>query len=115
MTLLKFSRLRPLTNRTVHPWGSEGVEPFAWFEGKEVGALDRNAQMQLNFAAGEFQIKGQPLLLCSGSDHSGPDDTGLEVWDGAVALAKYLEANEDLIRGRGVIELGAGTGLVALE
>ena len=40
--------------------------------------------------------------------------TGSSVWDGAVALARYLERQPARVRGRDVLELGAGTGLVGL-
>lgn len=40
--------------------------------------------------------------------------TGLVSWDGAVVLAKYLEKNFDLVNGKLVLELGAGTGIAGL-
>ena len=41
--------------------------------------------------------------------------TGLTVWDGAVTMAKYLEAvvGPAGLAGKCVLELGAGTGLVS--
>lgn len=41
--------------------------------------------------------------------------TGLRTWDAAMHLASYLTVEgQDLVRGKRVLELGAGTGLVAL-
>ncbi len=40
--------------------------------------------------------------------------TGLVSWDGAVVLAKYLESRPDLVKGKRVLELGSGTGIVGL-
>lgn len=55
-----------------------------------------------------FEFKQRP-----GKD-GGAVDLGLTVWDGAIVLAKYLELNVDLVRGRGCVELGAGTGVVGV-
>ncbi|CAG0889402.1 unnamed protein product [Darwinula stevensoni] len=45
-------------------------------------------------------------------------DVGCVVWDAALVLAKYLERlcseEKDFLRGKKVLELGAGTGLVGL-
>eukprot|EP00550_Attheya_septentrionalis_P002531 CAMPEP_0198286020 /NCGR_PEP_ID=MMETSP1449-20131203/5201_1 /TAXON_ID=420275 /ORGANISM="Attheya septentrionalis, Strain CCMP2084" /LENGTH=432 /DNA_ID=CAMNT_0043983639 /DNA_START=143 /DNA_END=1438 /DNA_ORIENTATION=+ len=42
------------------------------------------------------------------------DGTGLNVWDGAILLAKYLEARPNKVKGQRVLELGAGCGLVGI-
>ena len=34
--------------------------------------------------------------------------TGLNVWDGSLLLARYLECRPELVRDKAVIELGAG-------
>ena len=44
---------------------------------------------------------------------SGPN-TGLRTWEAALRLACYLESNPELIQGRKVLELGAGTGFLSL-
>lgn len=36
------------------------------------------------------------------------------VWDAAEILAEYLESRPDIVKGKNVIELGAGTGLVGI-
>ena len=41
-------------------------------------------------------------------------DTGDSIWDGAVALAKALERQPHLVRGRRVLELGSGRGVAGL-
>lgn len=40
--------------------------------------------------------------------------TGLNVWDGSIVLAKYLELHPHLIRGKRTLELGAGTGVAGI-
>ncbi|KAI2506564.1 lysine methyltransferase [Fragilaria crotonensis] len=40
--------------------------------------------------------------------------TGLNVWDGAILLAKYLELNPEVVKGNCVLELGAGCGVVGI-
>ena len=41
-------------------------------------------------------------------------DTALSVWNGGVALARFLCSRGVMVRGRNVVELGAGTGIVSL-
>ena len=47
---------------------------------------------------------------------SGSQTTGYRTWEGALHLATYLLSRDgqDLIRGKNVLELGAGTGLLAI-
>ncbi|KAK7943966.1 methyltransferase-domain-containing protein [Apiospora aurea] len=47
---------------------------------------------------------------------SGSKTTGFRTWEGALHLATYLlsAAGQDLIRGKKVLELGAGTGFLAI-
>jgi len=78
-------------------------------------------------APGAFTIAGVPLVLSTRSpgvsqdagaslSDLGPDGaTGLTLWDGAVLLAKFLEAHPEKISGCHVGELGAGTGLVGIS
>ena len=70
-----------------------------------------------------FTVSGTPVLLREAPpDAAGAADdatkaearTGCAVWDGAVALAAFLDARPESVRGRGVVELGAGTALVSV-
>lgn len=46
---------------------------------------------------------------------SGQGTTGLRTWEAALHLGKYLALHgENLIKGKNILELGAGTGLVSL-
>lgn len=67
---------------------------------------------------GDFTINGRPLIFESGSRRSTQEqlhgDTGHTIWDGAVAMSKLLEFNSSLVRGKRVLELGAGRGVVGL-
>jgi len=42
------------------------------------------------------------------------DGTGLNVWDGALLLALYLEKLPEKVRSKSILELGAGTGFVGI-
>lgn len=69
--------------------------------------------------AGGFLIGGRPLLLGAEPQRRAQDeqqdaDTGRRVWDGAVVLAKLLEQNVELVRGKRVLEVGAGRGVAGL-
>jgi hypothetical protein len=70
----------------------------------------------LDFPGGELKVLGTPLFI--GEVPNSPEGTGLNVWDGAVALVKYLEHTfcrdgRDMT-GMRVVELGAGCGVVGL-
>jgi hypothetical protein len=64
--------------------------------------------------SGGLEIQGHPLYIGEHSNHS--EGTGLNTWDGAVVLAKFLDLSENhhLVRGKKVLELGAGTGTAGL-
>lgn len=40
--------------------------------------------------------------------------TGLITWDGSVVLAKFMEINKNLVLGKNIIEVGAGTGVAGI-
>jgi predicted nicotinamide N-methyase len=40
--------------------------------------------------------------------------TGLNIWDGSIVLAKYLETHSELVIKNNVLELGAGTGVAGI-
>ncbi|TDZ71719.1 Protein-lysine N-methyltransferase EFM3 [Colletotrichum trifolii] len=63
---------------------------------------------------------GEPLsapditLLESRSLISASGTTGLRTWEAALHLGQYLCSNQHIIKGRRVLELGAGTGYLAI-
>lgn len=60
---------------------------------------------------------GHTITLEEGglSDARGDDDTvGFILWDGSAHLARWLVENAMLVRGKRVLELGAGVGLVSI-
>jgi len=58
------------------------------------------------------------LVIQEMQNHSnaGGEDggTGLNVWDGALLLARYLEKRPDIVKNKKVLELGSGCGLVGI-
>lgn len=68
----------------------------------------------INVNKGRFSIQGVTLTVDEvGNAGKG---TGLTTWDGSVVLAKYLEhARMNDVRGKRIVELGAGTGLVGIS
>jgi predicted nicotinamide N-methyase len=76
-------------------------------------------RFEFDFSQGEFQINGVPIYVMPAetvrdSEKQADGDTGRTVWDAAVVLAKYMEKNGAVMRGKRVLELGAGTGLAGL-
>ncbi|KAK2176972.1 hypothetical protein NP493_627g00038 [Ridgeia piscesae] len=68
----------------------------------------------------EFERKDGSILTINQSEVG---DVGCVVWDAAIVLSCYMEtsdfydvnANKNILAGKRVIELGAGTGLVGLQ
>jgi SAM-dependent methyltransferase len=61
---------------------------------------------------GDFTLSsGKPVLLKSPDNVSlhQSNDTGVDLWDGEIALSYFLDAHLDLVRGKSVLELGAGS------
>jgi predicted nicotinamide N-methyase len=76
----------------------------------------------VSVSGGEFTILDKPLVVQERVNQSDVDAgsdgaTGLIIWDGALCLAKFVEfaLGKDGLRGKAVLELGAGTGLVGLS
>ena len=55
-----------------------------------------------------IQILEKPLVIGSGAD------TGNRTWEASLRLAHYLHSKPELIRGRKVLELGAGSGFLSI-
>ncbi|KAM0280814.1 hypothetical protein ACHAQH_003844 [Verticillium albo-atrum] len=60
------------------------------------------------------EAKPEITLLEARSLISASGTTGLRTWEAALHLGQYFCANPDLIRGKRVLELGAGTGYLAI-
>ena len=66
-----------------------------------------------NFIAGEFHIQHQSLYI--GEIGNAGKGTGLNIWDGSIVLAKFIERHaEQYIQHKRIVEVGAGTGLVGI-
>lgn len=68
------------------------------------------------FAATDHDLHAPTVtILEARSVISGQGTTGLRTWEAALHLGKYLALHgESLVKGKNVLELGAGTGLVSL-
>lgn len=53
-------------------------------------------------------IEEAPNLLAAGSN------VGLRTWEASLYLTQYLHSNPNLVSGKSIIELGAGTGLLSI-
>jgi predicted nicotinamide N-methyase len=69
-------------------------------------------EFNVNLMDGSFQINNKSLRIQEVVNAG--LGTGLNVWDGSIALAKYLESRSDLVENKIILELGAGTGLVGI-
>ena len=66
----------------------------------------------------QFFINGTAIQLVSPENASAKDHkeaTAQTVWDCSIILSKYLEKEKESIRGKTVLELGSGTGLVSIS
>lgn len=70
-------------------------------------------EFSVNVSDGSFRINNRQLIIKEVSNSG--QGTGLNVWDGSIALALYLERHpEEYIMGKDILEVGAGTGLVGI-
>ncbi len=65
-----------------------------------------------HFGEGDFAVNGTPIIVHE--EYNAGKGTGLTVWDGAIVLAKWLEAMPAELIAVPTLELGCGTGLVGL-
>jgi 2-polyprenyl-3-methyl-5-hydroxy-6-metoxy-1,4-benzoquinol methylase len=65
------------------------------------------------FEMHSFQFPNMPPLSLRGHTEY-PHATGLALWRGAEILAEYLVEHADLVKGKQVLELGSGMGLVGI-
>lgn len=85
----------------------------------DFGSSSINANTSSN-VAGKRNLKVRELPITRadnpfGSDTAPEDDTtGLGLWPAAVLLSRWLVQKDELLRGKVVVELGAGCGLPAL-
>ncbi|KAF4661547.1 hypothetical protein FOL47_006636 [Perkinsus chesapeaki] len=74
-------------------------------------------QYPFQYDGKDFQINGKFIRLPNGEEsRRHPEDqqdadTADSVWDSSVVLAKLIEHNPTLVKGKRVLELGSGTGL----
>jgi predicted nicotinamide N-methyase len=70
-------------------------------------------EFNINLTDGSFRIGRTPIRIKEVSNAG--LGTGLNVWDGSIVLAKFLEDHSlEYVKGKDVLEVGAGTGLVGI-
>jgi hypothetical protein len=83
------------------------------------GVLEKNALFQLfetepeHDEPMEFNFQNMDTIVLHGKTNC-TNSTGLSVWLGAEILAEYLSKHPAVVRGKSVLELGAGLGLCSL-
>jgi predicted nicotinamide N-methyase len=63
-----------------------------------------------NFGPNGIHVAGKRLLINEVLNNK-VNGTGLNVWDGSILLARYLESNTNLILDKSILELGCGPGI----
>lgn len=77
---------------------------------------DENCDLKLitgrffSFGSDGIDIAGKRLIIHEVLNNKS-NGTGLNVWDGSILLARYLESNTNLILGQSILELGCGPGI----
>ncbi|GKT59983.1 FAM86A protein [Colletotrichum tofieldiae] len=72
-----------------------------------LGSLEQNHSESHLHAPDITLLESRSLISASGT-------TGLRTWEAALHLGQYLCANQQIIQGRRILELGAGTGYLAI-
>ncbi|OHW93930.1 protein fam86a [Colletotrichum incanum] len=72
-----------------------------------LGGLQQNHSETHLHAPDITLLESRSLISASGT-------TGLRTWEAALHLGEYLCANQQIIKGRRILELGAGTGYLAI-
>ena len=119
----------PLVRTLVHPTGiqqaadpdgggesddSEESIPNKNFSG--MALFDTDSMFFLDLAGGELTFNGTSIYCVDDTKgNNDKDDTGHITWDGAIAMAKWLEKHSGVCKGKNVLELGAGTGFVGMS
>ena len=65
-------------------------------------------------SAGRVAVGGVDVVVAGALGDAGFTEFGNEVWPGGKVLGEWLAARPELVRGRAVLELGAGAGLPGL-
>ena len=65
-------------------------------------------------SAGRVAVGGVDVVVAGALGDAGFTEFGNEVWPGGKVLGEWLAARPELVRGKAVLELGAGAGLPGL-
>jgi predicted nicotinamide N-methyase/RimJ/RimL family protein N-acetyltransferase len=90
-----------------------------------IGLFETDSMWYVDLPGGELKFgsgksndgKEGTSIFCINSPvgNNDSDDTGNITWDGAIAMAKWLERHPNVCKNKRVLELGAGTGFVGLS
>jgi hypothetical protein len=79
---------------------------------RRFGSVTFDAATHTDLVVAGHRVRlGEKVTSSSDGPHGA---TGLTLWDGSLYLVSFLNANPELIRGKKIIELGAGQGLVGV-
>ncbi|GFH45308.1 hypothetical protein CTEN210_01782 [Chaetoceros tenuissimus] len=62
-----------------------------------------------------MEFAGKNLIIKEDCNNREEDGTGLNVWDGSLLLARYLERNQKLVQNKNVLELGCGPAVAGIS
>ncbi|RHY16833.1 hypothetical protein DYB37_005096 [Aphanomyces astaci] len=79
-----------------------------------VGTIRVGTDLQFEIRQMEELSLAGSLSMLSEMRETTSEISGQRIWPGSYLLAEYVHANPDIVTGKRVLELGAGTGLVSL-
>ena len=91
-------------NQQQNPWIRKRIQTLGW----------RNRHSQDDSYPCTVQGRSIQVQQVQRGEVEGTYGTGATVWPAAMVLIKYLERHPELVQGRCVADLGAGTGLTSL-
>lgn len=71
-------------------------------------------QPESEFEVVEFPISGTQSVVKLSCQDDYAQSTGMSIWKGSEILSGYLALNAEIVRGKSILELGAGVGLAGL-
>lgn len=118
-TIFTIEKLDNISGKYV-PFDRSEFEPMTWTSGFFTILMNEEDNVRADFLCIQgrsfsiyegLPIGNEGLSLTIKEKGDATQGTGLNVWDGSIVLSKYLELHPELITGKTILELGAGTGV----